>query len=183
MEHGIFGRALFAWRILWIRNQESAGAAEGRLIVADSALIPIESDAEAGRVGLGNEIGQREIGGRTKSSVDAIVANAFKLHRALETFIEHSELDWREAVEWRAGVRRTFADARVFLSESEWCDGEAQQTEADRPKPFGGCYAHAFFSRGQRTLRIETRLQCFNSWPALRFEERGNRCRQRENEG
>jgi hypothetical protein len=46
IEHRIFRLALLVNRIFWIRNQEATRSANGRLLVADRALVAIKAGAQ-----------------------------------------------------------------------------------------------------------------------------------------
>jgi hypothetical protein len=65
-EHGIFRTLVLVGRILRVRNHKAAGPAERRLVVANRALITVEADAEARRVGLRDEIGFGQVRERAK---------------------------------------------------------------------------------------------------------------------
>ena len=116
IEHRIFRRALFAWRILRIRHHETARTTKRRLVVAHRALISIESHSQPRRICLRDKIRFRQFGERSQCQVAAVIAHTFQLHRPLQPFLKHVQFDGlRQSFQWTPRSRRSGPHTRIFL--------------------------------------------------------------------
>jgi hypothetical protein len=118
IEHRVLGLAEQARRILRVGHHEPARSAERRLVVADRALIAVETRAQARRVRASHQVRLCGIGVRAEPAIRAVIADRFELNCPLEPLREQRELDRGQPGEWRSCAWRSAAHPGIMLSEA-----------------------------------------------------------------